>query len=392
MSIRAILTPVCLCYLCGMVFFFEHENSSAADKQSFNPAISLILDGKYARFSEQDSDYSIAGFALADEVGPPEAGFSLGESELTASANIDNRFYGSLSLALSPENEVELEEAYIQTLGLGMGLTVRAGRFFSGIGYLNEHHAHRWDFADQPLVYRAMLGGQFGDDGVGLRWVAPTNIFLEFGAEALRGESFPAGGAADDGTGAYTAFFHMGGDVGVSHNWRFGLSYLHAESIDRETGDGPDLFSGKTELGIADIVWKWAPLGNSKSRYLKLQAEYFYRDESDSENVFNASPYAAKQQGWYAQAVFQFIPRWRIGLRHDSLQSDDVQGPLLGTALDNQGHDPRNTSVMLDYSHSEFSRLRLQYNHDRARALDETDRQYYVQYIMSLGAHGAHKY
>ena len=46
---------------------------------------------------------------------------------------------------------------------------------------------------------------------------------------------------------------------------------------------------------------------------------------------------------------------------------------------------------MADYSWSEFSRLRLQYAHDKSMQ-GITDNQVTLQYIMSLGAHGAHKF
>jgi hypothetical protein len=46
---------------------------------------------------------------------------------------------------------------------------------------------------------------------------------------------------------------------------------------------------------------------------------------------------------------------------------------------------------MVDYSLSEFSRLRLQLAADRSNPA-VTDRQIYLQYIMSLGAHGAHSF
>jgi len=46
---------------------------------------------------------------------------------------------------------------------------------------------------------------------------------------------------------------------------------------------------------------------------------------------------------------------------------------------------------MLDWSPSEFSRLRLQFARDHSRQ-DATDNQVLLQYIMSLGAHGAHKF
>jgi hypothetical protein len=47
--------------------------------------------------------------------------------------------------------------------------------------------------------------------------------------------------------------------------------------------------------------------------------------------------------------------------------------------------------VMVDYTPSEFSRLRLQFAQSRTLP-DVTDNQWFLQYVLSLGAHGAHKY
>jgi hypothetical protein len=45
---------------------------------------------------------------------------------------------------------------------------------------------------------------------------------------------------------------------------------------------------------------------------------------------------------------------------------------------------------MLDWSHSEFSRVRLQWTRDRSQP--DTGSELRLQYIMSLGAHGAHAF
>jgi hypothetical protein len=45
---------------------------------------------------------------------------------------------------------------------------------------------------------------------------------------------------------------------------------------------------------------------------------------------------------------------------------------------------------MIDWSPSEFSRLRLQYTDDRVLA--DSDKQIILQYLMSLGAHGGHRF
>jgi hypothetical protein len=46
---------------------------------------------------------------------------------------------------------------------------------------------------------------------------------------------------------------------------------------------------------------------------------------------------------------------------------------------------------MVDWTNSEFSRLRFQFNHEKLSA-GQNDNQFIAQYVMSFGAHGAHKY
>ena len=362
---------------------------------AFNPSISLILDGKYSYYSDDPDDLVLPGFLADEEIGPPEEGLSLGESELVMSANIDDQFYGFFTAALEDEDgdtEIELEEAWIQTLALPYGLGIKAGKFYSDIGYHNVKHPHTWDFVDAPLAYSVFLGRNYGDTGAQLRWVAPTTQFIELGGEVLRGDSFPANGAANDGAGAFTLFARTGGDIGVSQSWRFGLSLLSADAEERDSGEGDVTFDGDSDLYMVDFVWKWAENGNSKLRNLVVAAEYMHREEDGDVAIEDSgdAEYDGDQDGLYAQAVYQFRSKWRVGVRYDYLtSSNDVDGFAEPTLLDD-GDDPYRFSTMLDFSHSEFSRLRLQASYLDTGATDDT--QIFLQYIMSLGAHGAHKF
>ena len=362
----------------------EPATPSAAN--AFNPAIGIILSGQAAYFSRDPDRYRIPGFVLGDEVTPGVRGLSLAETELNASANVDDLFYGQLTAAFGADNEVGIEEAYIQTLALPYGFSLRAGRFKSAIGYLNSQHAHVWDFVDPPLAYRAMLNNQYADDGVRLTWLAPTDLFLELGSEVFRGDAFPASGAARGGFGSYTVFAHVGGDVGVSHSWLAGLSRLSASAEDRDT-DGLT-FSGDNAVNIADLVWKWAPNGNPYDVNFKLQTEYLWGDESGTYTGIGATD--VNRRGWYAQGIYQFRHGWRLGLRYDAVSSNHPGAAFAGTALDSAGHHPRRYTAMVDFANSEFSRIRLQYNRDDSGP--SADNQVFLQYQMSLGAHGAHQY
>jgi hypothetical protein len=363
----------------------------ATSGAAFNPAIGAVLQGQFNYQSVNPDRYRIPGFATAEEAQPARRGFTIEESEINFQANADQWLFGNLTIALAPENEVEVEEAYIQTTALPWGFTARGGRFFSGIGYMNEQHAHAWDFVDPALPYRAMLGNQYRDDGLQIRWLAPTDLFVELGAEAFRGDSFPSGGAARHGIGTRAAFAHIGGDIGASHSWRAGASYLTADPRARATNDDADTFTGNNKNGILDFVYKWAPDGNPTQRNLKLQAEFF---RGKLEGEFNGIPVDQIQHGWYAQAIYQFMPRWRIGTRFDQVSArgagDDPMGALQFTELDDTGHTGSRVSAMIDYSTSEFGRIRFQYNHDQATTT--TDHQFFLQYTVSLGAHGAHQF
>ena len=379
----------------------------AAKQDGFNPDISLVLDGRYGSYSNT-SDYALPGFMLGGEANRGEKRFHLGHNELSLSAKIDDMFYGKLTTAIAEhegETEVELEEAFIETLALGNGLTVKAGRFFSDIGYLNNKHGHTWDFMDAPLVYRGFFGNQLIDDGVQVDWLAPTDIYFKLGVEVTRGNRFPAGGATNEGNGNLALFAKFGGDVGVSNAWQLGFSHWSADVEARSAGTHAHAgisevptFKGKSEVNGIDFVWKWSPNGNNRERNLKIQAEYFERTENGNIEMLNSSPletstYQGKQSGWYAQTIYQFIPRWRIGYRYDQLQAINTGsdlGVLNEAGLITSGHRPERSTLMLDYSHSEYSRIRFQYAKDDS--YDDSDDLFFVQYIMTLGAHGAHSF
>lgn len=362
--------------------------TSSASAGAFNPAIGVVLQGRASAFSQNPDTYRVRGFAIGDEAGPGTRGLSLDETELNFSASVDPYLYGSATISISPDNNISVEEAFIQTTSLPAGFTLRAGRFFSGIGYLNEQHSHTWDFADQALPYRVFLNTQYDDDGVQLRWLAPTRQFLEFGGEVFRGAAFPAGGAANVGFGSQSLFAHTGGDITESSSYRTGLSWLRTRASDRTTpvpGGADDIFNGRTNTLIFDAVYKWAPNGNPVETNFKLQGEFF---ANNSDGQFNSSSYSGWQTGFYAQAVYQFMPRWRIGTRYDQVNGSRQTGLLAASTVDSMGITPRRASAMLEYNSSEFGRFRLQYNRDWSRGTP--DNQGILQYIINIGAHGAH--
>jgi hypothetical protein len=364
-------------------------SSAGSNANAFNPAISIILNGSYSHHSLDPTAYARAGFPIVGEGGPSANGFSLGESELSLASNIDDKFYGQLTLTAESEDgqdHIGVEEAFVDTTSLPDNFSVRVGRFYSNIGYLNSHHAHTDNFFDRPLAYQAFLGNQYGDDGVQVRWVAPTSMFLELGGEAFRGENFPSGGAQHGGIGTRTLFAHVGGDVGIENSWLAGVSVLKTQALDAEDG-----FSGDTTLYIADGTWKWAPNGNTKDGGVTLRGEYFL-DDRDGAFADPADPsittlWNGQRRGAYLEGIYRLNRTWDVGYRYDRLWSG-ANNPFVAST---DGFDPYRHTAELTWRNSEFSLVRLQLSHDKPNASD-SDNAVTLQYQTSLGAHGAHKF
>src|SRR5438270_2709610 len=312
----------------------QQASNRPQSENALNPGVSVILNGVYANLSKDPTTYRINGFVpTMGDVAPPTRGFSLGESELGFAANIDHNFRGTLIASISPDNDtIGVEEGYIQTLALPRGFTIKAGRFFSAIGYQNQIHAHAWDFTDAPLAMRVFLGGQLNEDGIQFRWLAPTEFYWDMGAELGRGRAFPASLSAGgkNGAGSLNFFTHFGGDIGPSLAWQTGLSHLRTHPRER-TFDDPsagvtDSFSGTSRLWVGSGILKWAPNGNATYNNFKLQGEYFRRKEEgtlvfDSPGAALANGLSSRQSGWYAQGIYQWMPMWRVGYRYDQLDS-----------------------------------------------------------------------
>lgn len=378
---------------------------TSKNSNRFNPAISMVLNGQFSDYSEPVDDYELSGFALQGEGGLATEGFSLGESEITVSASVDQLFFGEATVALhdhDDDTEIEIEEAFIETLGLTNGFTVRAGRFFSPIAYLNEKHIHSWNFADAPLIYRGLFGNQLSTDGLKLSYLLPTDLFIELGGTVGNGDQYPGSGE-QSGVGDWLIYAKTGGDIGVSHSWQAGLSHWQTSPDDRKYGGGHDhgggvadpvLFNGDTNISNLSLIYKWAPNGNFRQQNITVLGEYFYLDDDGRlNNSTELASYDGKQYGGFVEGIYQFAQQWRTGLRYDWLgsnlrASDDEL--LIDAGLDFSGFHPQRYSLMLEWLPSEFSRIRGQINHDKSSRDENTE--LFLQYTVSIGAHGAHSF
>ena len=369
---------------------------------TFNPSIGLILNGAYREFSSGTSE--VAGFAVGEDGERDAGGVGTEHTEFNFSANVDDKFFGSTTFAIAEHGgttEVELEEAYLSALpgaGLPDGMGIKFGRALWAIGYLNEQHAHTDDFADRPLPYRVFMDHSYNDDGLQFTQLLPTgDLFTEIGGGVFKGQDFPFGSSAGTGIGAHSYFVRSGGDIGLNQTWRVGAYRLSGETgpSGRISNETNLTFVGDVKFNVFDLRYTWAPTGNERDKEVTFTAERFSRGESgtyaDGENSISATNYAGSASGWYSQLTYKFNPRMRVGARYGELEISTPPSGLSGSLVDSSGHKPTSISLMADWTNSEFSRIRLQYNKEELTA-GTIDHQWMLQYVMSLGAHGAHKY
>lgn len=356
-----------------------------------NPNISLILNTFFYNSNLSSSElegWTIPGYI--NEGAAAAKGFNLESAELFIFAPVDSYFnlYATMPVA---EDGVELEEAYFITTSLPDGIQVKGGKFKSGFGRINGQHPHQWDFADSPLVYKALIGEEgIIEKGVQLTWLPALPFYTVLGAEVLQGDNeFLFGSDAKSGPHAYAAFARLSFDVTDSSTILFGPSIATGKTKTGTIAEDTE-FAGDSTLYGLEFTYKWNP---SRNRGIVLQSEYLLRkQDGDLTDAITATTEQLErnQDGVYVQALYK-SGRWKLGARYDALDliKDDY---ILAGAAQDFGSAPWRATAAVEYNPTEFSRVRLQYNHDKASRTDEVNREIYLQFVLGIGAHSAHPF
>ncbi|VAV82589.1 hypothetical protein MNBD_DELTA01-104 [hydrothermal vent metagenome] len=376
--------------------------SSPRSQSSMNPSISLNLDTLFYSTNLSDAEIEsreIPGYrTLHEEAGSAHAhgevkeGFNLRSAELAISAPVDPYLKLYTKIPIS-ETDIELEEAYFVTSFLPGGLQLKGGKFKSGFGRSNAFHRHAWDFVDTPLPYLAFFGEEgLIEKGVQVTYMPDLPIYTLLGFELLQGDNEVLfGDGAEDGAHAYAAFVKVSKDFGVSSTVLAGLSVAGGETKTESIEHGSEFAADSTIYG-AELTYKWRP---SKKRSFKLQTEYLLRRQvgkylEDAAVPGGVERLTRSQDGLYVQGLYQ-LGRWRLGARYEIL--DVFEDDFIKDGIKQKfGESPERITGSLEFNPTEFTRLRLQYNHDEMARTGETNHELYLQLILGIGAHGAHSF
>ena len=398
------------------------QGGSVTAGNAFNPQISVVLDGNYYHDELGGEGASLVGEAFQpshpghgdhghEHGGGQTNGMNLRTAEFAFTATVDPYFDASAFVAIEGE-DIHLEEGWFATRALPYGLRLKGGKFLSDVGYINNKHEHQWDFADQNLAYLNLLGDHgLQDTGVQLTWLPELPVYTLLGMEILQGDQERVGafvGDADeraelglseqkDGPRMVSVFAKLSPELGYDHALQIGGWFAHNRQH-QEIHD-EELFEvgleGQADIYGLDLVYKYDNAESYGYGDISVQAEYL-RSVKDL-TVRGGDPAIVGESrklttdGLYVQGFYGFRPRWQAGLRYDALGLTNKAGGDVGESF---GSSDR-WSAVLTWTPTEFSRFRMQYSYNDIltdAGASETFNTFWLQFLMSLGTHGAHQF
>ena len=369
--------------------------------------MNISFDGLFAlaASSARDLDHIEVG-----DHDPQQRGFNARNAEIALDGAVDPYFEGFANIVLkltnNNETEIELEEAFMQTTSLPFALQVKAGQFFAPFGRLNPMHPHTWDFADAPLVMGRLLGPD-GLRGVGaqISWTLPVPWYSQFTAAVQNGRGgtgYSFRNPGDNGRffGRLTNDHEARGvtDFVYVPRWENSVNLSDTQTVlggvSGAFGSNDTGAHARTEIYGADLLYKWkSARAEGGFPFVKWQTEAMYRRFEAGRGTDQTFPVAETFHDWgiYSQVLWGFKKGWIAGVRGEHLH---MQTSAFTDDGDRQTRS--RVSANLTFLPTEFSRLRLQYNHDfleqndflSARDVDSL----FLQFEFILGAHGAHKF
>ncbi len=364
-----------------------------------------------------DGMFALAGSSARDlediergDHDPQQRGFNARNIELAFDGAVDPYFEGFANIVFKLDNDnntdVEVEEAFMQTTSLPFNLQLKGGQFFAAFGRINPTHPHTWDFADAPIVHALLLGGD-GLRGVGtqISWIVPVPWYsqLILGVQNGRGNTgYSFRNPGDNGMfyDRLTTDREIRGleDFVWIPRWENSVDLSPTQVVlagvsgafgSNETGG-----NARTQIYGGDLLYKWkSATAEGGFPFVKWQTEFMYRRFEAGRGIDESFPVAETFHDWglYSQVLWGFKKGWVAGIRGDYYDAQDSR------FTDDPDRQSRSRiSANLTWYPTEFSKIRLQYNHD---FLDETFflagrdvDSVFLQFEFILGAHGAHKF
>ncbi len=360
------------------------SSSALEQNKSYLPSLidmSLIFDGVATAGNKTDT----LSLGAHD---PKELGFHFQQLEFAFSGNVDPTFRFEGSVVLLPE-EIEVEEAFITTLSLPANLQIRAGKFLTRFGKLNNTHPHSWFFVEQPLSNGVFFGGE-GNRGLGteLSLLTPLPWYAEWIGSVtddnssahkhdteeasslpeleLHGEEKPADIIEHF---SYTAAIKQFFPFNDNHSLFWGVSWQTTPKNENDI---------QTSLLGTDVYFRYKPVDSSNRTSVTAHNEWILRI-TDTSNPKD-------EWGMFSQVIWQINQNYETALRYEyvsNLENDTVMNEHLNLQ--------QRASWQFTFYPSHFSRIRIQNNYSIPKSSDSFWTMM-LSFEILTGSHGAHNY
>ncbi|MEO6404801.1 MAG: hypothetical protein ABIY51_14285 [Ferruginibacter sp.] len=296
----------------------------------------------------------------------------LNETELSFQSVVDPYLRADffVSFGRDPETRkygASIEEGYLTTTALPGRLQLKAGKFREAVGKINPLHPHALPFIDLPNAYVNYFGEEgLNDEGASISWLLPTKkVYQEFIFQATSGqEESPTFYRGDNNRFIYLGHLKNFFTLNDNATLEFGLTGI----------TGPNDSSRNTNIGAADITYKWKPLQLNTYKSLTWQSEFFYSNANYMSNEKSNS------LGAYSFLEYQIAKRWFLTGRYDYAQK-----PYDKSIVEQAG------SLSAGWLATEFQKIEFQGKFTHVNVEPDYG-QFWLRWIFVIGAHGAHQY
>ncbi len=276
-----------------------------------------------------------------------------------------------------------VEEGYVEWVGLPAGLGLKLGKFFQQFGQLNRWHAHALPFQTRSLPHLAFIGEEsLAQTGASVHWLAPV------GGDAGTYEA-----TLEVTTSSNERLFGESGRVSVLGNvnafWQLSrstdldlsLSWLNGSYEDEESFLDRDLYG-------AEMAFTWRPPGRARYQGLQLRGGVMALDglvAHDDHEEEGGEPVG--EEGHDEELPDRALGLWSLGELRLS------QSWLVGARFDwaeNPEH-PEDTAWLLSptltWWQSEYVRVRAEYDLIGRSFTDDREGRFLLQVTFAMGPH-----
>jgi hypothetical protein len=272
----------------------------------------------------------------------------------------------------------EVEEGYLEWVGLPGGLALKVGRFQQRFGTLNRWHSHALPFQSRSLPHLAYVGEEaLTQTGGSLNWLAPIGggragtyeaaVEVTRSGHALFGES-----TRPSVLGHVNGFWQFG----ASTDFELNLSWVNGSYQDATA------FFDRNVYGI-EMAFNFIPPALTRQRGINVRGgammlEGLLPEEDDPSGVVDSD---GRALGFWSMAEVRLSPSWLVGMRFDRAESP---------------HDPDLTQTLLSptitWWQSEFVRVRAEYDVLGGFEGNDSSGLFALQLTFAMGPHKHESY